>query len=85
MLQTIEVEIDARGHIHPVEPLPKLPAGRALLTLLDNPIPLVSPVNTKKADFRGLFGLLKAEHGVSLEEMDAAIKQHMKTKFHDCD
>jgi len=36
MLQTIEVEIDARGHIHPVEPLPKLPAGRALLTLLNS-------------------------------------------------
>lgn len=35
MLQTIEVEIDARGHIHPLEPLPKLPAGRALLTLLN--------------------------------------------------
>jgi hypothetical protein len=36
MLQTIEVEIDARGHIHPLEPLPKLPAGRALLTLLNS-------------------------------------------------
>lgn len=38
MLQTIEVEIDARGHIHPLEPLPKLPAGRALLTLLNAPL-----------------------------------------------
>jgi hypothetical protein len=34
MLQTIEVEIDATGHIHPLEPLQALPVGRALLTLL---------------------------------------------------
>ncbi len=85
MLQTIEVEIDADEHIHPLEPLPKLPAGRALLTLLDKPIPPASPANSQKPDFRGLFGLLKAERGVSLEEMDATIKQHAKTKFHDCD
>jgi len=35
MLQTIEVEIDYNGVIHPIEPTPKLPAGRALLTLLE--------------------------------------------------
>lgn len=34
MLQTIEIEIDRQGRIHPLEPLPRLPAGRALLTLL---------------------------------------------------
>jgi len=34
MLQTIEVEIDATGHIHPLEPVQALPVGRALLTLL---------------------------------------------------
>jgi len=34
MLQTIEVEIDATGHIHPLEPVQTIPAGRALLTLL---------------------------------------------------
>jgi hypothetical protein len=34
MLQTIEVEIDATGHIHPLEPVQTLPVGRALLTLL---------------------------------------------------
>jgi hypothetical protein len=34
MLQTIEVEIDSNGQIHLVEPVPRLPAGRALLTLL---------------------------------------------------
>jgi hypothetical protein len=34
MLQTIEVEIDASGHIHLLEPLSTFPVGRALLTLL---------------------------------------------------
>ena len=34
MLQTIEVEIDKSGRIHPLEPLPFIPAGRAYLTLL---------------------------------------------------
>ena len=36
MLQTIEVEIDAKGHIHPLEalPLPQKGKTRALLTIL---------------------------------------------------
>jgi len=34
MLQTIEVEIDPTGHIHPLETLPFIPTGRAYLTLL---------------------------------------------------
>jgi hypothetical protein len=34
MLRTIEVEIDAAGHVHPLEPVGPLPAGRALLTFL---------------------------------------------------
>lgn len=35
MWQTIEVEIDPEGRIHPLEPLTRLPTGRALLTLLE--------------------------------------------------
>lgn len=35
MLQTIEVRIDDKGHIFPLKPSAKLPAGRALLTLLE--------------------------------------------------
>jgi hypothetical protein len=35
MLKTIQVEIDATGHIHPMEALSFKPVGRALLTLLD--------------------------------------------------
>jgi hypothetical protein len=34
MLQTIEVEIDDSGRIHPLEPLSFVPSGRAYLTLL---------------------------------------------------
>ena len=34
MLQTIEVEIDPSGHIHPLGPLSFVPSGRAYLTLL---------------------------------------------------
>ncbi len=34
MLQTIEVEIDHSGRIHPLEPLSFVPSGRAYLTLL---------------------------------------------------
>ena len=38
MLQTIQVEIDATGHIQPMESLPFKPVGRALLILLDTTI-----------------------------------------------
>ncbi len=34
MLQTIEVEIDANGHVHPLEQLSFKLSGRAYLTLL---------------------------------------------------
>jgi hypothetical protein len=34
MLQTIEVEVDASGHVRALEPVGKLPVGRALLTFL---------------------------------------------------
>ena len=36
MMKTIVVEIDAQGGIHPLEPLLRLPPGRALLTLLES-------------------------------------------------
>jgi hypothetical protein len=80
MLQTIKVEIDANGHIHPLEPLPKLPVGRALLTLLETPDQ--KNTSAQKPDFQPLFGLLKTERSVSLEEMDAIVKQHARNKFH---
>ena len=53
MLQTIEVEIDAQGGIHPLQALPQLAERRALLTLVvqDKPQP--------SADFRSFIGALK--------------------------
>jgi hypothetical protein len=36
MLHTIEVEIDANGHIRPLGAVGRLPPGRALLTLLNS-------------------------------------------------
>lgn len=36
-MQTIKVEIDANGQIHPLDPLSFKPMGRALLTILDHP------------------------------------------------
>lgn len=38
MLQTIEVEIDASGRIQPLEAVQEFPVGRALLTLLKQPV-----------------------------------------------
>lgn len=38
MCQTVEVEIDASGQIHPLGPPVRLPPGRAMLTLLDEQV-----------------------------------------------
>jgi len=55
MLQTIEIEIDAGGRIHPIEPLDFTPKGRALLTLLDQPgVPRVSPLPGRAGDVLAL-------------------------------
>lgn len=35
MLQTIEVQIDYNGFVHPIKTATTIPAGRALLTLLE--------------------------------------------------
>ena len=40
MLQTIEIEIDDTGRIHPLEAISVLLKGRALLTLFPPEIPL---------------------------------------------
>lgn len=74
MLQTIEVEIDAKGHIHPLEKLPLLHKGksRAFLTILPD-LP-AKPVQSGKSDRETpAFGVLTATRSVSLDEMEAAI------------
>ncbi len=75
MLQTIEVQIDYNGAIYPVESATKLPAGRALLTLMGNTSLISQPA--KKNHFDDLFGILKASHGVSLDEMEQAIAENL--------
>ncbi|HBA73390.1 MAG: hypothetical protein A2X82_12555 [Geobacteraceae bacterium GWC2_55_20] len=74
MLQTIEVEIDSKGHIHPLETIPHLHKGktRALLTILPD-----LPAKTKQSAVTGhetpAFGVLTATRSVTLENMEAAI------------
>lgn len=74
MLQTIEVEIDAKGHIHPLEKLPLFHKGkaRALLTILPD-----HPAEEEQAAVSGretpASGVLTASRSVSLDEMEAAI------------
>ena len=75
MLQTIEVHIDTNGYIHPIEPIKKLPMGRALLTLLENPINTSEIENNPEQTFDSLFGILTANHSVSLEEMEQTLAQ----------
>jgi hypothetical protein len=71
MLQTIEVEIDAKGHIHPLEkiPLPHKGKSRALLTIL----PAVRRRSSATIQENSAFGVLTASRSVSLDEMETAI------------
>jgi hypothetical protein len=81
MLQTIEVQIDYNGVVHSIDPAAnKLPAGRAFLTLLEEP----KVKSSKPNPFDDLFGILTASHSVSLEEMEQAIPQQGQDGFNDC-
>jgi len=55
MLQTIEVEIDAQGGIHPLQALPQLAESRAMLTLV-----VPDQAKTTAADWRSFIGRLSA-------------------------
>ena len=83
MLQTIEVEIDGNGYIHTMEPLKKLPAGRGLLTLLENTVVTIAPEAEAEANqpFDNLFGILTASHRVSLADMERTIAQQGQERF----
>jgi hypothetical protein len=72
MLQTIEVEIDAKGHIHPLEKLllPHKGKSRALLTILPDQ-PAAKAGRAKRET--PAYGVLTAARSVTLEEMEAAI------------
>ncbi len=72
MLQTIEVEIDARGQIHPLEklPIPKRGKTRAILTLL----PAARRKVHTKTEQSEACGVLTANCSVSIDEMDSVIR-----------
>jgi len=53
MLQTIEVEIDAQGVIHPLQALPQTAERRALLTLV-----VPDQATSVKTDWRSFVGRL---------------------------
>ncbi|MBW4054979.1 MAG: hypothetical protein HIU83_06200 [Proteobacteria bacterium] len=74
MLQTIEVEIDTKGHIHPLEklPLPHKGKSRALLTILPT-FPAVRRQTGTVGQETPAFGVLTASRSVSIDEMEAAI------------
>ena len=74
MLQTIEVEIDTKGHIHPLEkmPLPLKGKSRALLTILPA-LPAVRRQTGAAGKETPAFGVLTASRSVSIDEMEAAI------------
>lgn len=81
MLKTIEIEIDEKGYIHSMEPI-QLPIGHALLTILEEDIPMQSA--TKQSNFNDLFGILTPEHGATLEEIEQAISAKMSENINDC-
>jgi hypothetical protein len=83
MRQTIEVQIDNNGEIHPLESQLKLPPGRALLTLLQDNETATGAKPSTSNNFDDLFGILKASHSVSLEEMEQAISQQGLERFND--
>jgi len=83
MLNTIEVEIDSQGNVHPVEFIEQLPVGRGLLTLLPavkKDSVFASVAGKKISD---LFGLLQSKQGVSAEAMADIVKQKAKASFYD--
>lgn len=89
MLQTVEVDIDSSGHIEPLEVLPILPVGRALLTFL--PAAQVSSQAGRSAaapagdapPLSSLFGILRADRSATGEDMKAAIRRRAAERFHD--
>lgn len=69
MLQTIEAMLEPNGIIHWLEKINISRPTKILVTFL-------APANTQENDdIEDLFGILTAPHGVSLEMMDAAIRQ----------
>ncbi len=73
MLQTIEVEIDAQGRIHPLQAMPAMAERRALLTLV---IPEKVVV---QSDWRSFVGALK--ESPCFNEDPVAIQRKMRDEW----
>ncbi|MGB7649600.1 MAG: hypothetical protein WBL62_00180 [Gallionella sp.] len=73
MLQTIEVEIDAQGGIHPLQAMPAMAERRALLTLV---IPEKAIV---QSDWRSFVGALK--DSPCFNEDPVAIQRKMRDEW----
>ena len=85
MLYTIEVQIDANGHIQPVEPLVPLSVGRGLLTLLDDKPSLITASKQESGNnFNDLFGIITATNTASLDDMKRVFYQRAAERFNDC-
>lgn len=83
MLQTIEVEIDANGHIHPLEPLPFILSGRAYLTLLPPPDETVAQNSVPASAARAL-ELLASDRYMRRPRADLdEVKQRIETLRND--
>lgn len=80
--EVIEVEIDASGNIVPLRK-EGLQPGPALLAILRQPAGGQVAETAGEPPISSLFGLLKARHGVSLDEMDAAVRDRARARFHD--
>ena len=77
MLQTIEALLEPNGVIHWLEKVNINRPTKILVTFL------TAPNEQEDTDIEGLFGLLTASTSVSLEVMDAAIRQ--RGSQYDCD
>jgi hypothetical protein len=73
MLQTIAVEIDAQGGIHPLQPMPTKAERRALLTLVI-PEEVMSPM-----DWRSFVGVLK--DSPSFNEDSVEVQRKMRDEW----
>ena len=72
MLQTIEVEIDAQGVIHPLQALPQLAERRGLLTL-------VVPEQGGHADWHSFVGRLSGSPNFNADPVD--IQRKMRDEW----
>ena len=79
MLQTIEVEIDPSGYIHPLEALSFIPSGRAYLTLL--PSPEKNEFHTPSAEVRSAAKALELLASPRFAKRPAALADEVQQRI----